>query len=134
MLDNELIVKSIARHVFPGMSKFSDGVAKLGQWDMCLVVGDETAWLTVRLGLDVLFQIEARDGRVKAKYALPVAVELNNGEKRYGTTWTNFRCWNVDGWSSVLSVATDIQKFFDNDEEFYRKEAEVYKILEECDN
>lgn len=134
MLNNESIIKSIARRVFPGMSKFSDGVAKLGLWDVYLVVGDETAWLTVQLGIDVLFQIEVRDGHVKAKYALPAIMELSGGEKRYGTMWANSRCWDVDGRSSVLLIATDIREFFDNIEEFCRKEAEVYKILEEQDN
>lgn len=130
MFNNELIVKSIARRVFPGMGKFSYGVAKLNVWDVYLSVTDEVTWLTVKLGLDVLFQIEAQDGYVVARYALPAVVELGDGEKTYGTMWANSHRWHVDGWSSIPSVAADIRKFFNNDEEFYREEAEVYKILE----
>lgn len=128
MLNNELIVKSIARRVFPGMGKFSYGMAKLNVWDVYLSVTDEVTWLTVKLGLDVLFQIEARDGYVVARYALPVVVELANGEKRYSTMWAGFHRWHVDGWSDIPSVAADIREFFDNDFDLHEKE--VYKILE----
>ena len=130
MLSNESIVKCIARRVFPSMGKFSNGTAKLGMWEVDLVVVDEAAWLTVKLGPNVLFQIEARGRCVKARYALPAVMESSNGEMGYGTMWANSRRWDVDGWSDIPSVAVDIRKFFNNDEEFYREEVEVYKILE----
>lgn len=131
MFNNESIVRSIARRVFPGMGKFSDGVAKLGQWDVDLVVGDEAAWLTVRLGPDMLFQLETQNGYVGARYALPTVVTQADGERRYATMWANYRRWRVGGWSDVSSVAAGIQKFFDNDKEFCQEEEKVYEILGE---
>lgn len=131
MFNNESIVKSIARRVFPGMGPFSDGLAKLGQWDAYLAVADEATWLTVKLGLDVLFRIEARDGHVEAWYALPAVAELGNGEKRYSTAWAGSRRWRVDGWSDIFSAAASIRKLFNNYEEFCQVETKVRKILEE---
>lgn len=130
MLENKQIVVAIARRVFPGMGPFSNGLAKLGQWDVCLVVGDDAGWLTVLCGPDVLFRIEARRGYVKARYALPAVMELGNGERRYGTAWANSRRWRVDGWSDVSPIVADIRKFFDNHGEFCREEAKVHRILE----
>ena len=135
MFDNESIVKSVARQVFPNMGKFYGGVAKLGQWGVYLTVADKVTWLTVKLGLDMLFQIEAQGGRVAARYALPVVVELGNGEKKYGTAWANSRRWCVNGWVDVPSVAADIRKFFDNTNGLFEKEDEkVHKILEWSNN
>ena len=132
MFDNESIVKSIARRVFPGMGKFCDGTAKLGQWGVYLTGADKAAWLTVKLGLDVLFQIEAGGGRVVARYALPAIMELSNGEKEYGTAWAGSRHWRVDGWADVSSAAADIRRFFNNTDRLFEEEYEkVRKILEE---
>lgn len=132
MFNNESVVKSIAGRVFPGMSKFSDGVAKLDVWDVYLTITDEITWLTVELGFDVLFQIEACGGYVTARYALPVIVKLGNGEKRYGTAWAGSRCWCVGGWSDISPVATSIREFFNNTNELFEEEEE--KILKELDN
>lgn len=129
MLESKQLVVSIARRVFPGMGPFSEGLARLGQWDAYLVVEDGVAWLTVQLGLDALFRIEARGRHVKAEYALPAVVESGHGEKEYGTAWADSRHWRVDEWSDVFSTAADIRKFFNNYEEFCRAETEVYKIL-----
>lgn len=131
MLENKQLVVAIARHVFPGMGTFSDGLAKLGQWDAYLVVGDGVTWLTIQLGPDVLFRVEARGEYVKARYALPAVMELGNGEKEYGTAWAASRRWRVDGWSDIFPVAAGIREFFDNDGEFCRAEAKVYSILGE---
>ena len=117
------------------MGKFCDGVAKLGQWDVYLTAADEVAWLTVKLGLDVLFQIEARGGRVAAKYALPAVVTVGNGEKEYGTAWADSRRWHVSGWADVPSVAADTREFFNDTDGLFEEEAEkVHKILEESNN
>lgn len=129
MRNNELVVKSITRWVFPNMSTFSAGVAKLGVWDVYLSIADETTWLTVKLGLDVLFQIEACGGYVTARYALPVIVKLGNGEKRYGTAWADSRRWRVGEWSDISSVAAGIREFFNNTNELFEEEEE--KILKE---
>lgn len=51
---------------------------------MSLVVGDGVAWLAVQLGLGALFRIEGRREYVKARYVLPVVVELGHGRKEYG--------------------------------------------------
>lgn len=135
MFDNESIVKSVARRVFPSMGKFSDGVAKLDQWRAYLTVADKVTWLTVKLGLDLLFQVEARNGHVEARYALPAVVELGSGEKRYGTAWAGSRRWCVDGWADIPSVAAGIRRFFNDTGGLFEKEAEkVHKILEESDN
>lgn len=113
------------------MGKFCDGVAKLDQWGVYLTVADKAAWLTVKLGLDVLFQIEAQGGRVVARYALPAVMELGNGEKEYGTAWANSRRWRVDAWADVPRVSTEIRGFFGNTDEFLEEEAKVHKALEE---
>lgn len=133
MFNNESVVKSIARRVFPGMGGFSNGVAELGPWEVHLAVADEVTWLTVYLGRDELFRVEARKGRVKAMYALPAVMELGSGEKEYGTAWANSRHWRVDGWSDVPRVAVAIREFFDNTEEFLEEEAKVHGILGEAE-
>lgn len=130
MLENKQLAVAIARHVFPGMGPFSEGLAKLGPWDVYLVEGNGVAWLTVQLGLDVLFRIEVRGGYVEARYALPAVIELGSGERRYGTAWANSRRWHVKGWSDVLRYRTEIKEFFNNIDEFLEEEANVYKILE----
>ena len=132
MFNNESVVKSIARQVFPSMGKFYDGMAKLGQWGVYLTRADKATWLTVQLGLDVLFQIEARGGRVVARYALPAVMERGNGEKFYGTAWAGSHRWHVSGWADVPSVAADIRKFFNNTDRLFEEEDEkAHKILEE---
>ena len=132
MFNNESVMKSIARHVFPDMGAFSkDGVAKLGVWDTILHVGRDAAWLTISHGQDVLFRIETRGGCVEATYALPAVMERGNGEKFYGTAWANSRRWRVGGWSDIPQVSTEIREFFDNIDEFLEEEAKVYKALGE---
>ena len=131
MFDNESVLKSIARHVFPAMGSFSDGVAKLGQWDVYLVVGDGVAWLTVQLGLDALFRIEVRGECVRAVYALPAVMEGANGEKSYGTAWAGSRRWRVGGRSDVSRASAEICEFFDNTDEFLEEEAKVYRIIDD---
>ena len=114
------------------MGKFYDGVAKLGQWDVYLTGADKATWLTVQLGLDVLFQIEVQGGCVAARYALPAVMERGNGEKFYGTAWAGSRRGRVDGWSDVSSVAADIREFFNDTDGLFEEEA--HKILEESNN
>lgn len=131
MFDNESVLESIARRVFPDMGSFSEyGRADVGPWSAHLCVGDEAAWLTVGLGQDFLFQIETRGSHVKATYALPVAVTTADGTVRYGTAWASSRQWRVDGWSDVTQVSVEIQKFFDNLDEFIEREEKVYKIID----
>lgn len=132
MLNNESVMKSITRRVFPDLGAFSRGVAKFGEWDAVLSVGEDVAWLTVSHGRDVLFQIETQGGRVEATYALPAVMERGNGEKEYCTAWANSRRWRVDGWSDVPGVSMKIREFFDNIDEFLEEEAKVCKILEEA--
>lgn len=126
MFNNESVLKSIGRRVFPDMGPFSEyGRARVGLWNAHLCVGDEAAWLTVSIGRDFLFQIEARGSQIEATYALPVVVA---GE--YGTAWSNSRRWHVDGWPDIMEVSTEIREFFDNEDEYLEREAEVYKVLE----
>jgi hypothetical protein len=132
MFNNESVMKSIARRVFPDLGAFSkDWVAKLGVWDAVFYAGRDAAWLTISHGQDVLFRIETHGGHVEATYALPAVMERGNGEKFYGTAWANSRRWRVDGWSDVPGVAQEIREFFDNIDEFLEEEAKVYKVLEE---
>ena len=132
MFNNESVLKSIARRVFPDLGVFSpDRAAELGVWDATLTVGDGSAWLTISHGRDLLFGIKVRGGRVEAVYALPAVLERGNGEKEYGTAWANSRHWRVDGWSNVPQVAAAIHGFFDNTEEFLEEEAKVRRILGE---
>lgn len=132
MFNNESVMKSIARRVFPDLGAFSPGVARLGEWDVALRADRDAAWLTVSHGRDPLFQIEVRGGRVEATYALPAVMELGNGEKEYGTAWANSRRWCVGGWPDVPRVSVEIREFFDNIDEFLEEEAKVYKILGEA--
>lgn len=133
MFNNESILKSIARRVFPNLGAFSsDGVAKLGLWDAYISVGEGVAWMTIYFNTDMLFCIEVSKGRVKATYALPAIME-RAGEKEYGTAQANSRRWRADGWSDVPAISVGIQKFFDNIDEFLEEEAKVYKILEETE-
>ena len=130
MFNNESVLKSISRRVFPDMGAFSaDGRARTGLWDAWLGVGDGVAWLTVGSGRDHLFRIEVRGSRVKATYALPAVMERADGTKEHGTAWGNSRRWNVDGWSDVPEISARIRKFFDNTDEFLREEHRVYEIL-----
>ena len=134
MFNNESVMKSIARQVFPAMGAFSkDGVAKLGDRDAVLHVSRDAVWLTISHGQDVLFRIELRGGCVEAVYALPAVMERGNGEKSYGTAWANSRRWRVGGWSDVPRVSTEIRGFFDNIDEFLEEETRVYKALEESE-
>lgn len=133
MFNNESVMKSIARRVFPDLGAFSSGVAGLGEWDVALRADRDAAWLTVSHGRDPLFQIEVRGGRVAATYALPAVMELGNGEKEYGTAWANSRRWRVDGWSDVPKVSAEIREFFNNIDEFLEEEAKVYKALGESE-
>ena len=113
------------------MGAFSSyGVAKIDLWDACLRVGERAAWFTVSLGRDFLFQIEVQGSRVRATCALPAVIELVGGEREFGTKWANSRRWHVGGWSDILRVSAEIQKFFDNEDEYLEAEAKVYKILE----
>ena len=131
MFNNESVMKSIARRVFPDLGAFSqDWVAKLGVWDAVFYAGRDAAWLTISHGQDVLFRIKTHGGRVEAAYALPAVMERPNGEKFYGTVWARSRRWHVDGWSDVPRVSVEIREFFDNTDEFVEEEAKVYKILE----
>lgn len=130
MFNNESVLKSIARRVFPGMGRFSDGVAKLGTWDMYLTTAAKVAWLTVKFGRDLLFQIEVQEGSVKATYALPTVVTLANGEQEYATRWSHTHRWSVHDWADVPRVSIGIRDFFDNNDEFLEMEAAVHKILE----
>lgn len=132
MFDNESLVRSIARRVFPDMGIFLFGVAKIGLWDVCLSVGRGVAWLTVSLGRDHLFRIGVRGSRVEAAYALPIVVDDGNNS-RYGTAWANSRQWDLTGWADVPGVSDDIREFFNNANEFCAEEAKVYKILGELD-
>lgn len=126
MFNNESVLESIGRRVFPDMGSFSEyGRADVGPWNAHLCVGDEAAWLTVSIGRDFLFQIETRGSQVRATYALPVVVA---GE--YGTAWANSRRWHVDGWSDIPKVSAGIREFFDNEDEYLEEENEVYRILE----
>lgn len=135
MLNNELVLKAISRHVFPNMGVFSaDGRTRIGLRDVCLSTGDGVAWLTVSLGRDHLFQIEVRGSRVKAAYALPAVMERGDGEREYGTAFANSRCWRVHRWSDVAQVYDEIQEFFENTDEFLEEEAKVEKILENSNN
>ena len=132
MFNNESVMKSIARRVFPDLGAFSkDWVAKLGVWDAVFYAGRDAAWLTISHGQDVLFRIETHGGHVEATYALPAVMERGNGEKFYGTAWANSRRWRVDGWPDVPGVAREIREFFDNIDEFLEEEAKVYNVLEE---
>lgn len=125
MFNNESVLKSVGRQVFPDMGLFSEyGRADVGQWSAHLCVGDEAAWLTVSIGRDFLFQIEVRGPRVEATYALPVVVA---GE--YGTAWASSRRWRVGGWSDIPKVSAEIREFFDNEDEYLEEETKVYKIL-----
>lgn len=134
MFNNELVLKSIARRVFPDMGSFSpDRTARIGLWDAHLRSTRDSAWLTIYLGPDLLFQIELRGNRLKATYALPAVMELGDGEKEYGTAWANSRRWRVDGWDDVPRVSMEIGKFFDNIEEFLEEETKVYRILERAE-
>lgn len=134
MFNNESVMKSIARHVFPDLGAFSsDWVAKLGVWDAVFYAGRDAAWLTISHGQDALFRIETSGGRVEAVYALPAVMERENGEKFYGTAWANSRRWRVDEWSDVPQVSKEIREFFDNIDEFLEEEAKVYKVLEESE-
>ena len=131
MFDSESVLKSIARRVFPNMGVFSSyGVARIDLWDACLRVGERAAWLTVSLGRDHLFQIEVRGSCVRATCALPVVIELGGGEREFGTEWANSHRWCVEGWSDIPGVSAEIQKFFDNEDEYLEEEAKVYRILE----
>lgn len=135
MFNNESVLKSIARRVFPNMGVFaSDGVAKLGPWRACLQRGDGPAWLTVSCGRDLLFRIEVRGPRVEATYALPAVMERADGGREYGTVWAESRHWRVDEWARVPEISARIRGFFDNTEEFCKEEAKVYRILEESDS
>lgn len=130
MFNNESVLKSIARRVFPDMGVFSaDGEAGVGSWNADLCVGDEAAWLTVSMGLDSLFRIETRGSRVKATYALPAVVTRADGTVEYGTRWANSRQWCVDGWSDVAKASVGIQDFFKNSDEFLEEEGKVYDII-----
>lgn len=131
MFSSELVLKSIARRVFPNLEvSSSDWVTKLGVWDAVFYPGQDVAWLTISHGQDLLFHIEVKSDRVKATYALPAIMERGNGEKFYGTAWANSRHWRVGGWADVPTIATGIREFFDNIDEFLEEEAKVYKILE----
>ena len=132
MFNNESVMKSIARHVFPDLGAFSaDGHAELGDRDVVLHTGRGATWLTVSHGRDELFRIETRGGRVEAVYALPAVMEMANGEKFHGTAWANSRRWHVGGWGDIPRVSKEIREFFDNDEEWDREEAGVRKTPEE---
>lgn len=132
MFNNESVVKSIARRVFPDLGAFSpDRVAKLGSWDVVLSTNSDAAWLTVSNGQDVLFRIETRGGRVEATYALPTVMEYGDGKRKYGTAWANSYRWNVTSWADVPRVSADINEFFNNIDEFIREEAKVYRALAE---
>lgn len=134
MFNNESVMKSIARRVFPDPGAFSkDWVAKLGEWDAVLNAGRDATWLTIGHGQDVLFRIETRGDRVEAAYALPAVMERGNGEKFHGTAWANSRRWRVDGWPDVPRVSTEIREFFGNIDEFLEEEAKVYKALGESE-
>lgn len=131
MFNNESVMKSIARRVFPGPGAFSpDRAAKLGVWDAVLHAGRDATWLTISHGRDALFRVETRGGRVEATYALPAVMERADGEKEYGTAWASSRRWRVNGWEDVPRVSVEIREFFDNTDEFLGEEARVYKILE----
>lgn len=132
MFNNESLVKSIARRVFPDMGVLSSGVAEIGLRDACLSVGRGVAWLTVSLGQDHLFQIRVQGSRVEALYALPIVVD-DGDSPRYGTAWANSRRWVVTGWADVPGVSADIREFFNNADEFYAEEAKVYEILGRSD-
>ena len=133
MFNNESVLKSIIRRVFPDLGSFSSGVARLGEWDAVLHAGRDATWLTVSHDRDLLFRVETRKGRVEATHALPAVMERGNGEKFYGTAWASSRRWRVDGWSDVPGVSTEIREFFDNIDEFLEEEARVYKALEEAE-
>lgn len=134
MFNNESVLKSIARRVFPAMKAFApNGHAELGVWDACLSVGNRAAWLTISNDRDLLFCIKAQGDRVEATYALPAVME-RAGEKEYGTAWASSRRWNVNGWSDVPLAAAGIRKFFENDEEFHEEEVRVHEILEKQSN
>ena len=130
MFNNESVLKFIASRVFPSMEEFSpDGNSRLGLWDITLKVGDDGAWLTVSYKKDSLFQIEVCGVYVKARYALPVVVELSSGELEYGTSWAVEREWRVGRGVDASDVATNIGFLFNNIEEFLEAEAEVYKTI-----
>ena len=134
MFNNESILKSIARRVFPEMGKFSSGgVAKLGTWDVVFSSGRNAAGFTVSCGQDRLFRIEVRGPRVEATYALPAIIELGDGSREFGTEWANSRRWRVEGWSDIPKVSTEIREFFNNYDEYLEEEAKVYKILERAE-
>ena len=129
MFNNESVLKSIARRVFPEMGTFSaDGTTHIGLWDAVLHVEPEVAWLTVSLGQDLLFQIETRGGHVKATYALPAVMTRADGEVEYGTRWANSRQWRVNEWSDVTRIP--IKEFFENLDEFIEEEKKVHKIID----
>lgn len=131
MFNNESILKSIARRVFPDMGAFSaNGRARVGSWNADLCVGDEAAWLTVGLGRDFLFRIEVRGSRVSATYALPAVVTRADGAVDHSTEWANSRQWCVDGWPDVARASIEIKKFFDNLDEFLEAEKRVYEIID----
>lgn len=130
MLNNEYVLKSIARRVFTDMGKFSSGVAKINSWDAYLSVDDGVAWLTVSLDRDHLFQVEVRGSSVQAVRALPAVIELVDGSREFGTEWADSRRWRVGGWSDILRVSDEIRKFFDNESEYLEEESKVYEILE----
>ena len=130
MLNNESVLKFIARRVFPGLGKFSpDGVAQLGLWDVTLKLWGKVGWLTVSHGQDLLFQIEVSGTLIKARYALPVAAKLPSGELKYKTAWVKEREWRAEGWVDADFVALLIGEFFRNLDEFIKAENEVYKII-----
>lgn len=134
MFNNELVLKSITRRVFPDLGSFSsDGAAKLGLWDVVLNVADGVAWLTVSHGRDLLFNIKVCGNRVEATYALPAVLERADGEMEYGTAWANSRRWSVAGLEDVPGISVNISEFFENIDEFLEEEAKVYKVLEGSD-
>ena len=134
MFNNESVLKSIARRVFPNMGVFaSDGSAGIGPWDASLSVYDGAAWLTVSCDRDYLFRIGVQGSRVEATYALPAVMERGDGGREYGTAWANSRRWNVVGWASVPGISAGIREFFNNEDEFSAEEAEVNRILEGSD-
>lgn len=130
MLNNESVLKFIARRVFPGLGEFSsDGVAQLGLWDVTLKLWGKVGWLTVSHGQDLLFQIEVKGTRTKARYALPAVAKLPSGELEYRTAWVKEREWLVEGWVDADFAALRIGEFFRNLDEFIREENRVYKII-----
>jgi hypothetical protein len=130
MFNNESVLKSIARRVFPDMGTFSSGgEAGIGLWDARLSVGGGVAWLTVGLGRDELFEIRVQGSRVEAVYAVPAVVEYGDGKRGYGTAWADSRRWKCD-WVDVPRVSADIREFFNNTDEFLNEAAKVRRILE----